>query len=354
MALNPHGQWIANKLKEALGPDGHLADGAVKDAQQQVQALVGADGPLKIMFFFQLPEAETDFGEYITIQGAKPKLFFTTGERERVRGRCFYFVRMNNAKALDIKSIETDMTYGEVPPNILESFQVTLSQVFTPAIATQEWGKSTEEERTEFQTQLEKFNHTLNDAAMSLQGGIELRKPDKLGEVENKQAAYMRAAIDESILSHCEQVVQEWCSQTEVLLAESEENRRESDDAGPDTELIFWRNRMAKFNSVAEQLKSKESKFVLGVVSFARCNMHMPAACILYTCLRFQVTTAKSKVFKTWKQIDNQITDALNEAKDNVKYLATLEKYTEPLFNGTPEHIIEALPGGTDLCSFSN
>lgn len=47
---------------------------------------------------------------------------------------------------------------------------------------------------------------------------------------------------------------------------------------------------MAKFNSVAEQLKSKESKFVLGVV-----------------------TTAKSKVFKRWKAIDNAITDALNE-----------------------------------------
>jgi dynein heavy chain len=273
-----HVQWIANKLKEALGAaDGHLADAAVKDASTNVTAFVGADGPLKIMFFFQLPEAETDSGEFITT-GSKPKLFFTTGERERVRGRCFFFVRMNNAKALDIKNIETDITYGEVPPNILESFQVTLSQVFTPAIGTQDWGKSTEEERTEFHTQLEKFNQTLNDAAMSLQGGIELRKPDKLGEVENKQAAYMRAAIDENTLAHCESVVEEWCSQTEGLLAESEENRREPEDAGPDTELIFWRNRMAKFNSVAEQLKSKESKFVLGVVTTAKskvCNSNL-------------------------------------------------------------------------------
>ena len=36
-----------------------------------------------------------------------------------------------------------------------------------------------------------------------------------------------------------------------------QEAPRDADDAGPDSELTYWRNRMAKFNSVAEQLKSK-------------------------------------------------------------------------------------------------
>ena len=49
-------------------------------------------------------------------------------------------------------------------------------------------------------------------------------------------------------------------------------------------------------------------------------------------------------MFKRWKHIDNSITDSLNEAKDNVKYLATLDKYTEPLYNGDPQQIIESLP----------
>ena len=34
----------------------------------------------------------------------------------------------------------------------------------------------------------------------------------------------------------------------------------------------------------------------------------------------------------------------LNAAKDNVKYLSTLEKYTDPLYNGTPSQIIDSLP----------
>lgn len=54
--------------------------------------------------------------------------------------------------------------------------------------------------------------------------------------------------------------------------------------------------------------------------------------------------TAKHKSFKRWKVIDNAITDSLNEAKDNVKYLSTLDKYTDPLYNGTPSQIIDSLP----------
>jgi len=45
-----------------------------------------------------------------------------------------------------------------------------------------------------------------------------------------------------------------------------------------------------------------------------------------------------------WRGIDNKITESLSEAKDNVKYLQTLEKYLEPLYTGNPESIKETLP----------
>jgi hypothetical protein len=98
--------------------------------------------------------------------------------------------------------------------------------------------------------------------------------------------------LEPELLEHYEAVVDDWIQQVERLLAESEQDWKDSEDSGPDTELEFWRNRMAKFNSVAEQLKSKDAKMVLGVIS-----------------------SAKSKVLKRWKEVDNGITDALNEAK---------------------------------------
>jgi dynein heavy chain len=42
--------------------------------------------------------------------------------------------------------------------------------------------------------------------------------------------------------------------------------------------------------------------------------------------------------------IEVDLSDKLNQAKDNVKYLGILEKFIEPLYKGTPETIIETLP----------
>jgi len=158
---------------------------------------------------------------------------------------------------------------------------------------------------------------------LSWQGGIELHKPEKRFIIENKQQAYQRAAQDPDVLAVYEQVMEDWCAQCEQLLAESTVAEEIEDESGPDTEFEFWRNRMAKFNSVAEQLKTQDCKCVLGVVA---------------------QNPAKSKSFRRWQQIDLQITDSLNEARDNVKYLSALERYTEALYSGTPAGIIDALP----------
>lgn len=137
--------------------------------------------------------------------------------------------------------------------------------------------------------------------------------------IDLKPQSFSKAASDQDTFEHMERVLESWCVQAERLLAD--EGRHESDDAGPDTELEYWRSRMAKLNSVTEQLKEKECKVVLGVTLAAR-----------------------SKAHRTWKAIDSRLTDASNEAKDNVKYLMTLEKSLESMYHGTPQNVIDSLP----------
>jgi dynein heavy chain len=109
---------------------------------------------------------------------------------------------------------------------------------------------------------------------------------------------------------------------TSKLLNESESDDKSEDDVGPRTELAWWRRRATKLNSICDDLRSTECQVVIMVL-----------------------TACKSRKLKTWKHNNNGITDALNEAKDNVKYLSTLDKYIEPLYSASPPEVIESLSG---------
>ena len=67
------------------------------------------------------------------------------------------------------------------------------------------------------------------------------------------------------------------------------------------------------FLSLLDQLKSPHCKAAIGTLYAAR-----------------------SKSLRYWRELDSRITDAANEAKDNVKYLYTLDKFFVPLVKHSP------------------
>jgi dynein heavy chain len=103
-------------------------------------------------------------------------------------------------------------------------------------------------------------------------------------------------------------------------------------EVGPKGELQFWRNRMQRLTSVTQQLKRPDCKQVIGLLSKMTKNSTDPSKERIIQLLR------------RWKTIDVNITESANEAKDNVKYLFTLERFIEPLYTGTPSTIIDTLP----------
>uniref|UniRef100_A0A8C5C0U0 Dynein, axonemal, heavy chain 5 n=1 Tax=Gadus morhua TaxID=8049 RepID=A0A8C5C0U0_GADMO len=133
---------------------------------------------------------------------------------------------------------------------------------------------------------------------------------------------YMAAANSSETLERMEVCLKVWIKQIEQVLAESDQLRKEADDLGPRAELDHWKKRMSRFNYLLDQLKSPAVKAVLGVL-----------------------VVAKSKLIKSWKELDTRITDSANEAKDNVKYLYTLEKFCDPLYNSDPVSMVDAIPG---------
>ncbi len=49
-------------------------------------------------------------------------------------------------------------------------------------------------------------------------------------------------------------------------------------------------------------------------------------------------------LMERWKETDILVTEAVNEAKDNAKYLSTLQRFLDPLYHGSIPAIIDILP----------
>uniref|UniRef100_A0A2K5CY33 Dynein axonemal heavy chain 8 n=1 Tax=Aotus nancymaae TaxID=37293 RepID=A0A2K5CY33_AOTNA len=118
------------------------------------------------------------------------------------------------------------------------------------------------------------------------------------------------AASNSETVHQLEDVLMIWYKQIEQILIESEQMRKEADDSGPLTELEHWKRMSAKFNYIIEQIKGPSCKAVINVLNVAH-----------------------SKILKNWRDLDARITDTANESKDNVRYLYTLEKVCQPLYN---------------------
>uniref|UniRef100_A0A7N8X5Q4 Dynein heavy chain tail domain-containing protein n=1 Tax=Mastacembelus armatus TaxID=205130 RepID=A0A7N8X5Q4_9TELE len=104
------------------------------------------------------------------------------------------------------------------------------------------------------------------------------------------------------------------------LLIESEQLRKEVDSAGPLSELEHWKRMSLRFSSIISHIQGPECKAVVMMLQISR-----------------------SKIMKMWRELDARITDCVNEAKGNVKFLHTLEKVCQPLYNSDPVTIMKSV-----------
>lgn len=137
------------------------------------------------------------------------------------------------------------------------------------------------------------------------------------------------------MINEFERIFNEWSERIHSALEVADSETPNSKNDGPKQELDYWKQRMRKLTGISEQLRSTNCRTVYDVLTAASSNIADQSGKP-----RDKIYLATSK----WRSIELRVTEALNEAKDNVKYLVTLEKFIEPLYVGTPETIKETLP----------
>uniref|UniRef100_A0A8C0LA86 Dynein axonemal heavy chain 5 n=1 Tax=Canis lupus dingo TaxID=286419 RepID=A0A8C0LA86_CANLU len=306
---------------------------------ERIDQLFAAGGLRHLIFYYQDMEvAET--GQLGSPGGVnpisekikKPKVFVTEGKDVALTGVCVFFIRTDPSRAITPENIHWEVSFNMLDTTdggLLNSMRRLLSDIFIPALRATSHGWSELEclqeassIQQEFLSSLEGFVSVLSSAQQSLKEKVNLQKCDIFDLKTLKEPIdYLTLANNPETLEKIEGCMRVWIRQTEQVLAENNQLRREADDLGPRAELEHWKKRLSKFNYLLDQLKSPDVKAVLAVLAAAR-----------------------SKLLKTWREVDIRVTDAANEAKDNVKYLYTLEKCCVPLYSTDPISMIDAIP----------
>ncbi|KAM9807310.1 dynein axonemal heavy chain 5 isoform 2-T2 [Syngnathus typhle] len=340
--LDGRHDYVLSIVASCLGLEKADVEDAILEGDQldRMEQFFVAEGLLHLMFYYQESgsvDGGTSSSSSLQLpqppsQNKKHKVFVTDGKDVALTGVCVFFTRANASKAITSENIHRDVNFNMLDTSeggLLKSVEQLLSVVFIPTLTKMNhgWGELASPQaqavKQDFISSLENFVSVLAGAQESLQEKVTLRECDTFDvRILKGPSDYMAAANNTETIEKIEGCMKVWIKQIEQVLAESDQLRKEAEDLGPRAELDHWKKRMSRFNYLLDQLKSPDVKAVLGVLLMA-----------------------KSKIIKLWRELDARITESANEAKDNVKYLYSLEKFCDPLYNSDPVSMVDAIPG---------
>ncbi|XP_069368231.1 dynein axonemal heavy chain 5 isoform X1 [Paralichthys olivaceus] len=335
--LDARHKYLIGRLADAgmLG-EAEVEDAVISDDKfRLIEDFFAANGSKKLIFFCQDVKQNLSSTQSSSVDvssaDAQRKLFLTTANSEPLLGKCLFFLRTTD-KAITTANVQQEVNLGLLDcgdGGVLHSVETLLVDVMLPALRSQQtWGSvqagASSPDVQAFQSSVDQFVSNLNSARLNVDRKFRLKPVDLPDAIEqlSRPADYTSAANNSELVERLEGVVLVWTNQIKQVLTESEQMRKEADDVGPSAELEHWKRRLVTFNSLMEELKRPQVKRTLGVLQVAR-----------------------SRAIRVWKELDREITLVSNEAKDNVKYLNTLNKFFSPLRKCTPAGLLEHLPG---------
>jgi dynein heavy chain, axonemal len=282
-------------------------------------------------------------GEWEAVD-SEPSLVLTDGSDVPLRGKGLYFLnQVPENKTMNLDLTEDGMILaGELAADPLQSLTDHLGHVFMASFQERgEWGKAPAQVAEEFPAQVKGMIDVLNEATAFREASLKLDPPDSVHDLEALQAqsVFKKTPTGRTkgpnfpaeTIDHFQTLVGRWTAQVGKEVSSSAVTSEPT--SGPMDLLDWWRERMHRLTAITDQFRSRAVSTVITVLSAA-----------LRSSSQEYVPESLPSTMREWKDSNMSVTEAANEAKDNVKYLFTLKTFIEPLYSGTPLTIIDSLP----------
>ena len=162
---------------------------------------------------------------------------------------------------------------------------------------------------------MQKFISHIDLTIRQIEGEVRLKVPDIELPVDLKDVDK-----DELLINTLETAVYDWEAQISDAL--EAQNQKSPNGNGPLAEIDYWKERNINLSGIFEQTKQEKVKRILEILTF----VESPAA-------------------TGFENQRHELAKLYNEAKDNVRFLSTLERHFKNICHGPSFHIVaETLP----------
>jgi dynein heavy chain, axonemal len=238
--------------------------------------------------------------------------------------RCMYFVR-RGLPAKTAPDINARIEYGVLSGHTLCLLDQMLNQVFVPLLSSSKADFGSFEAELEIRSliqaelanSLSKFASQVKHAVQQIAGEVHLQMPTTMIEDESS------ASHDPMIIEDLETCISSWTQQIQGIL--EQERSKEPTGKGPLVVIEYWRSRSASLSTIYEQLHLPDMKKFIRVLELASSRHEIDA----------------------FREFDGQLKELSKlhvEAKDNVKFLSTLERHFKSISAGSLHEVADTIP----------
>jgi dynein heavy chain len=325
---NPRLQWMQQMVNNCFSKgDENAIHAPDKELIQKFLDFIQGKMGKTLLIYYQKPNSNGDKNS----DSLQP-VYLINEETKNVelQNRACFFIR-SCADGKEATS-DTDINFGELTSDsIIGMNKVIYNYIYQNIenVDNHEWGKIEPEQKKEFKKVLESFSKDMNDTVDSLVKGVKFQElpPEVRDYIQQDKKDYIRDEEKQQYISKIEEIYQNWIDVLSKEIEDMDKDNPAFSDSGPKSELERWKYRMQRLTKVNDFFKSADYRMVSKYFAEQKNKLST----------KVQTLTNDMKQ----KKIDSHTAHA--EARDNVKYLSTLEIYFDPLYNGTPDTIIDSL-----------